>query len=342
MTTTAEGLRALKGRRLLVTGGAGMLGSTICRMAAAAGAKVTAADNLAPLYGGNLFNLAGLEETVRFVKADIRDKRAVAKLVRGQDAVFNLAAQVSYVDSNMDPFLDLDINCRGHLNVLEACRKLNRKARLIFASSRFVYGSVEKNPVDESHPFNCLSVYGVHKLTGEKYYRFYNQAYGMPALVYRIANPYGPRQQMKHGKYGILNWFVRQAMEGKPLTIYGKGEQKRDYVYVDDLARAMLLGAASSIPFDIFNVGSGKGLAFRDMARLVTRAVGGVGVKFLPWPKDRYFVETGDYVSDISRIKRVLGWKPETTIEEGVFRTVDYYRLNWRRYFKLPSKAKAR
>lgn len=323
----------LSGARVLITGGAGMLGSTIALLAGRDGAKITVLDNLEPLYGGNRFNLAPLGKKVRFVKGDIRDRRLVDRLVPGQDVIFNLAAQVSYVDSNRDPFHDLDVNCRGHLTVLEACRLKNPKARLIFSSSRFVYGTVERNPVAEDHPYNCLSVYGVHKLNAEKYYEFYHKAHGLSAVVFRIANPYGPRQQMKHGKYGILNWFIRLALEGKQLTVYGKGTQRRDYVYVEDLARAMIMGAAkTSIKHDVFNVGSGTGLAFKDMARLVARETGGPGVKFVPWPKERYFVETGDYVTDLTRIKARLGWKPRVSIEEGVRLTVDYYRRHGRRY----------
>ena len=327
------GFASLRGARVLITGGAGMLGSTIAGLAARAGCEVTAVDNFAPLYGGNRFNLREVAKDVRLVRGDIRDRRLMSTLVEGQDVIFNLAAQVSYVDSNVDPFSDLDINCRGHLVVLEACRLRNPKARLVFASSRFVYGAIERNPVDESHPTNCLSIYGVHKLNGEKYYHFYHYAHGMDTLIFRIANPYGPRQQMKHGKYGILNWFVRRALAGHPLTIFGRGLQKRDYVFVEDAARAMLVGAArKGIRHDVFNLGSGTGVAFRDMARLVARLAGGVPIKFLAWPKERYFVETGDYVSDISRIRRRLGWLPSVSLEEGVARTVEFYRRHGRHY----------
>jgi UDP-glucose 4-epimerase len=332
MSETSYDLSPLSGRRILVTGGAGMLGSTIARLAVAAGARVTLLDNMAPQYGGNLFNIRDIAEKAALHYGDIRELPLVSELVRDQDVIFNLAAQVSYVDSNTDPFFDLDVNGRGHLTVLEACRRHNPRARLVFASSRFVYGDVEYNPVDEDHPFNCLSIYGVHKLNGEKYYQFYHRAHGLQALIFRIANPYGPRQHMKHGKYGILNWFIRQALEGKPLTIYGEGTQKRDYIFIEDLAYAMLLGAASKIPFDVFNVGSGTGLAFRDMARLIADAVGGTELKFVEWPKDRYFVETGDYVTDITKIQKALSWRPGTSIADGIARTVEYYRVHGKAY----------
>jgi UDP-glucose 4-epimerase len=327
MANDTDAFKSLAGSRILITGGAGMIGSTVARLAAAAGASIT----ILMRPGANLFNLDGVP--YKPVIGDIRDLALVSEAVQGQDVIFNLAAQASYVDSNLDPFTDLDINCKGHLTVLEACLRHNPKARLVFSSSRFVYGDIEYNPVDENHPYNCLSIYGVHKLNGEKYYHFYERAHGIESVIFRIANPYGPRQQMRHGKYGIVNWFVRQAFEGKPLTIYGEGLQKRDYIYVEDLARAMLMGAAARrIKFDVFNIGSGTGLAFKDMAATVARAAGGARLDFVGWPKDRYFVETGDYITDITKIKRELGWEPRISFEDGVTRTVAYYRAHAQRY----------
>lgn len=326
-------LPALAGADILITGGTGMIGSAIAHLAVEAGAQVTILDTMSPLFGANPFNLDGILDRVRLIYGDIRELPLMSEVVKGKDIIFNLAAQVSYVDSNVDPFYDLDINCRGHLTVLEACRRHNPKARMIFPSSRFVYGDIEYNPVDEVHPYNCLSIYGVHKLNGEKYYHFYQRAHGLDAVIFRIANPYGPRQQMKHGKYGILNWFIRLALEGRPLTVYGEGLQKRDYIFVEDLARAMLMGAAAKdVHFDVFNLGSGNGLAFKDMAELVVRAVGQGQVQFVPWPEDRYFVETGDYVTNISKIRRKLSWEPLVPIEEGIARTVAHYRAHAEHY----------
>ena len=319
----------LDGTRVLITGGAGMIGSTIARLAVSSRARVTIVDTMAPQYGGNLFNLDGIADRIEFVYGDIREMALMSEIVRGKDIIFNLAAQVSYVDSNIDPFTDLDINLRGHLTVLEACRIHNPKARLVFSSSRFVYGNVEYNPVDEKHPFNCLSIYGVHKLNAEKYYHFYSSAHGISSLVFRIANPYGPRQQMKHSKYGILNYFVRLALEGKPLTIFGDGKQQRDYVYVDDLARAMVMGAAANISgFEVFNLGTGTGIEFGAMARTIAELVPGTEVQQVEWPKNRYFVETGDYITDITKIRQALAWSPEVGIRDGIQATIDYYRRN--------------
>ncbi|MCZ6669619.1 MAG: NAD-dependent epimerase/dehydratase family protein, partial [Acidobacteria bacterium] len=265
-----------KGMRILIAGGAGMIGSAIAHLAVRNGAKVTILDAFLPMYGGNLFNLAEIRSSIDLVYGDIRDREVVRQAVLDQDLVFNMAAQVSYVDSNREPFFDLDVNCKGHLTVLEACRLHNRNATLIFPSSRFVYGEIESNPVSERHPYNCLSIYGVHKLNGEKYYQFYHRAHGMRTLIFRIANPFGPRQQMKHSKYGIVNWFIRMAMEGRPLTVFGDGLQKRDYVFVEDLAEAMLLAALKvDLPHGVFNLGSGVGTAFRDMVKAIAAEVPG-------------------------------------------------------------------
>jgi UDP-glucose 4-epimerase len=298
------------------------------------GARVTILDAMLPVYGGNLFNLEGIFAAIKFVQGDIRDGSLVKSLVRDADLIFSLAGQVSYVDSNTDPLLDLDINCKGHLQVLEACREAKSRARLVFASSRFVYGKIDYNPVDEGHPFNCLSIYGIHKLAGEKYYRFYHEAYGLETVSVRIANPYGPRQQMKHSKYGIVNWFIRLALEGKPLTIYGDGRQGRDYIFVEDLAEAMLaLAQAPGVSGEVYNLGSATSTPFIEMARLVAAAVPGTQVQQVEWPADRYFVETGDYISDIGKITAAIGWRPRTSLQEGVERTVAYYQKYREKYW---------
>jgi UDP-glucose 4-epimerase len=319
---------------VLITGGAGMIGSTIAHLAVSQGAQVTILDAMLPLYGGNRFNLRGILDNIEFIQGDIREVDLMRRVVPGFDYIFSLAGQVSYVDSNTEPLLDLDINCRGHLQVLEACRQANPRVKLLFASSRFVYGRIEYNPVDENHPFNCLSIYGIHKLAGEKYYRFYHEAYGMKTVSVRIANPYGPRQQMKHSKYGILNWFVRLALEGQPLTVFGDGQQRRDYVYNQDLAEGCVaLMLSPEAEGGVYNLGTGSAVPFIDMARLVAEAVPGTEVRQVEWPTDRYFVETGDYLSDINRITAASGWRPHTSLEDGIKATVAFYREHRQEYW---------
>lgn len=327
MTNQRNELEDLRSRRILITGGAGMIGSTLAHLALGLGAKVRIVDAMLPLYGGNMFNLEGIQDSIEFIKGDIRDAEVMQRSVADVDYIFDLAAQVSYVHSNRDPLLDVDINCRGHLVLLEACRTKNPVAKIIFASSRFVYGTTEYSPVDETHPTNCSSMYGIHKLTAEKYMQYYHSAHGMPTVCVRIANPYGPRQQMKHSSYGIVNWFVRLAFDGQPLTIYGEGDQIRDYVYVEDLAKALLATAVSPQTIGgVFNLGSGAGTRFREMVEVISSCIPGTRVQWVPWPSERYFVETGDYVSDLSRILAVTGWSPEISLEEGIRRTIFYYQ----------------
>jgi UDP-glucose 4-epimerase len=320
--------------RVLITGGAGMIGSTIARLLVEQGAEVTVVDAMLPAYGGNRFNLDGILDKIVFVKGDIRNLDRVKRWVDGADYVFSLAAQVSYVDSNHDPLLDLDINCRGHLNLLLALSQINRRAKVVFTSSRFVYGSIEYNPVDEGHDFNCLSIYGIHKLAGEKYYRFYHDAHGLDTVSVRITNPYGPRQQMKHSKYGIVNWFIRLALEGKPLTVFGEGLQKRDYIFVEDVAEGILNAALSpGTAGQVYNLGTGVGTPFIDMVHLVAQNIPGTEVQYLPWPQDRYFVETGDFIADISKITAATGWAPRTSLQEGIERTIAYFQQHREQYW---------
>jgi UDP-glucose 4-epimerase len=320
--------------RALITGGAGMIGSTIARLLVEQGAEVTVVDAMLPTYGGNRFNLNDIMDKIVFVKGDIRNLDRVKRWVDGADYVFSLAAQVSYVDSNHDPLLDLDINCRGHLNLLLALSQMNRRAKVVFTSSRFVYGSIEYNPVDEGHDFNCLSIYGIHKLAGEKYYRFYHDAHGLDTVSVRITNPYGPRQQMKHSKYGIVNWFIRLALEGKPLTVFGEGQQKRDYIFVEDVAEGIMSVALSSkTAGQVYNLGTGVGTPFIDMVLQVAKTIPGTEIQYLPWPQDRYFVETGDFIADISKITAATDWAPRTNLPEGIEKTIAYYQEHREQYW---------
>jgi UDP-glucose 4-epimerase len=320
--------------RILITGGAGMIGSTMARILVEQGAEVTIVDAMLPAYGGNRFNLNGIMDKVVFVKGDIRNLERVKDWVDGADYVFSLAAQVSYVDSNHDPLLDLDINCRGHLNLLLALSQINRRAKVVFTSSRFVYGTIDYNPVHEGHDFNCLSIYGIHKLAGEKYYRFYHDSQGLDTVSVRITNPYGPRQQMKHSKYGIVNWFIRLALESKPLTVFGEGLQKRDYIFVEDVTEGILnVALAPGTAGQVYNLGTGTGTPFIDMVQLVAGYIPGTEVHHLPWPQDRYFVETGDFIADISKIQAATDWAPRVGLAAGIEKTIAFYREHQGQYW---------
>lgn len=325
---------AYTSRRVLITGGLGFLGSNLAHRLVELGARVTILDALLPLYGGNGFNVADIQDKVDVEIGDVRDEKLVGRLIKGCHYVFHFAAQVSYIDSAKLPFLDLDLNCGGTLKVLEACRKRAPEAKILFSSSRMVLGRLQYTPVDEEHPTQPLTIYGVHKLACEKYCDFYHRTYGLHTVVLRISNPYGPRQQMKHSKYSILGWFMRQAMEGQTIRIFGDGEQIRDYVYVDDIVRLFLrAGATPATDGLVLNAGSGVGTRFADAVQTVIEIVGNGDTLYVPWPDDYERVETGDFVADMARVRSILGWQEGVGLREGLHRTYEYYRKNFSHYW---------
>jgi UDP-glucose 4-epimerase len=326
--------RQLYGKRVLITGGLGMIGSTLAHKLVACGADVTIADACIEPYGANMFNIHGIGDSVHVNITDIRDRESIKVLVRDKDLIFNLAGQVSHNDSLENPFLDADINYIGHLNVLECLRKYNRDAKILFSGSRLQFGKVQYLPVDERHPLNPETPYAFNKTVAEAMYKYYFQRYGIRCVVFRIANPYGIRCQMKHSKYSVVNFFIHQAMEDKEITVYGDGEQTRDYIYVDDLAEAFLCAAANDkADGEVYNVGSGIGTKFKDMVQLIIGVVGQGTVRHVPWPETYVNVETGDYVTNIDKIHNTLGWSPSIPLSQGIGKTHEYYRQYSQYYF---------
>jgi UDP-glucose 4-epimerase len=322
-----------KGKQILITGGAGFIGSSLAQALVPMGAKVTIVDAMLPLYGGNVFNLQGIRDQVEFIEGDIRDEKLMASVVAGKDIIYNFAAQVSYIDSKDQPFLDLDINGKGHLTVLEAVREHAPKARVLFSSSRMVYGRILTVPVKEDHPTNPLSLYGIHKLLGEKYYRYYADTFGLDAVSIRIPNPYGPRQQMKHSKYSIVGWFVRQAMEDKTIQIFGDGGQERDYLYIDDIVDAFLHLTMKGAAGEVYNIGTHERVRFVDMVDAVVAQVGSGRKEHVPWPKNYEKNETGNYIADTTAIATATGWQPQVLLKDGVAKMVDYYKQYHEHYW---------
>jgi UDP-glucose 4-epimerase len=321
------------GKRVLITGGLGFLGSNVAHKLVPLGADVTVLDTLDPRYGGNRYNIEPHADRVRVVIGDVRDQALVEPLIERADVIFHFAAQVSYIDSLTIPFEDLDVDCRGQLVLLEACRKLNRRAKIVFSSSRMVLGRIIEDPMTEHHPTNPLSLYGTHKLTAEKYHQIYAKEFGIRSAIIRITNPYGHRQQIKHSKYSVPGWFMRLAMERKPISIFGDGKQLRDYIYVDDLVEAAVrLPLFDSTDGQIFNCGSGDSTEFREMVEAVVEAVGTGSVAYVPWPKDYEKIETGDFRTDISKLSQAIGWRPQVTLREGMRRMVAYYRAHFDHY----------
>lgn len=317
---------AYGGKRVLITGGLGFIGSNIAHKLVPRSAKVTLVDNLAPLYGGNVANVAEIRDQVKVHVGDYRDETLMRPLVREADVIFHLAAQVSYIDSANIPLEDLDINCRGTLMLLELCRRENSDARVIFASSRLVLGKLTQHPVREDHPTAPLSLYGIHKLAGEHYHRMYASLHGLRTAVVRLSNPYGERQQLKHSKYSLPGWFMRLAWEAKPITIFGDGQQLRDYIYATDVADAFVaVGTADLVPGEVYHCGFGQPVPFRQMAEAIVSVMKRGTIEFIPWPSNYERVETGDLTFDVGKLGRLTGWKPVISLEEGIERMWRYY-----------------
>lgn len=326
--------RKLKGKRVMITGGLGMIGSTLAHELVKYNAIVTIVDACIEPYGANMFNLEGIRNQVEVSITDIRDKEAMKFLVRDKEIIFNFAGQVSHNDSIDDPFTDADINYIGHLNVLENLKQFNPNAKILFSGSRLQFGPIENIPVDENHALNPKTPYAFNKTVAENMYLFYNEVYNIPCVVFRIANPYGIRSQMKHSKYSIVNYFIRLAMEDKTMTIFGDGEQMRDYIYVEDLAEAFILAAINNNANGcVYNLGSGFGTKFKDMVNMVTEVVGKGEVVYVPWPDHYLNVETGDYCTNISKISKMLNWHPSVDLREGIEKTFAYYEQYKDYYF---------
>jgi UDP-glucose 4-epimerase len=322
-----------KGKNILITGGLGFLGSSLSHRLAEYGANITIIDNLNPLYGGNTFNIKEISGKIKIVINDIRNLEIIMPLVEAADIIFHMAAQVSYIDSLSIPYEDLDLNAKATLIILEACRKLSPKTKIIFSSSRMVYGKVEQSLITEKSSTNPLSLYGIHKLTSEKYLLMYYKDFGIPTTILRLTNPYGPRQQIKHSKYSLIGWFIRQAIEGKVIKIFGAGTQQRDYIFVDDIVTAMLKCAETPDAVgEVINVGSGVSTRFCDMVKAVISCVNNGKIEFISWPDNYEKIETGDIFIDISKLKEITSWQPTFTLEEGINRTYEYYR-NWLNYY---------
>lgn len=318
------------GASVLITGGLGFIGATLARQLAALGARITLVDSLIPEYGGNLFNVVGLESQVRINISDVRDAHSMRYLVQGHDYLFNLAGQTSHMDSMQDPLTDLEINGRAQLYILEACRHENPAIRIVFASTRQVYGKPERLPVDENHPLRPVDVNGIHKMAGEAYHTLYSHVYGLRTASLRLTNTYGPCMRVKDARQTFLGIWIRLLVEGKPFEVWG-GEQLRDFTYVDDAADAFLRAAAAldgdaRAAGQVYNLGGDRVISLRDLAALLVEVGGGGAYNIRPYPPDRKPIDIGDYYADDSRIRAELGWRPQTSLREGLARTVAYYR----------------
>ena len=317
-----------RGRRVLVTGGLGFIGSNLCRTLADLGASVLAVDSLLPDYGGNLYNLAGYEDKVRINIADVRG-HGMEYLVKGQEVLFNLAGQVSHLDSMVDPFTDLEINCRSQLSILEAVRKGNPEIKIVYAGTRQVYGKPQYLPVDEKHLLNPTDVNGINKISGELYHLVYHSVYGIRASSLRLTNTYGPRQLIKHNRQGFIGWFVRKAALGEEIQVFGDGTQKRDFNHVDDVVDAFLrAGATDASDGGVFNLGDAHPVSLVELVKLLIEVAGGGSFTLVPFPAERKKIDIGDFYADTSRVRTALGWEPMVPLRKGLAETVAWYRAH--------------
>jgi UDP-glucose 4-epimerase len=322
-----------RGRRVMITGGLGFIGSNLAHQVVALGADVLLVDSMLPDYGGNHFNISGLEDRVRVNVADLRDGHSMDVLVKEQEVIFNLAGQVSHIDSMRDPYVDLDINCRAQLSMLEACRTHNPGVRVVFAGTRQVYGRADALPVDERHLVRPVDINGVNKAAGEYYHLLYHDVYGVRACSLRLTNVFGPRQLIKHNRQGFIGWFIRLALEGREIQVFGDGSQLRDFVYVDDAVDAFLRAGAVDRCFgEIFNVGGDEPISHRDLVNTLLAVAGTGSVRYVEWPPEKKRIDIGSFYSDSRRFRGTTGWQPRVGLREGLEQTVAFYRKHMPHY----------
>ena len=320
------------GVKVLITGGLGFIGSNLAIQLVGGGAAVTLVDSLIPQYGGNLINIAGIEDKVRVNISDVRDEHSMRYLVQNQDYLFNLAGQTSHMDSMSDPYTDLEINSKAQLSILETCRKYNPDIKIVFASTRQIYGKPDYLPVDENHPLRPVDVNGINKMAGESYHVLYNNVYGIRSCVLRLTNTYGPRMRIKDARQTFVGIWLRLLLEGRPFEVW-EGHQLRDFNYVDDCVAALLLAAErEEVNGQIFNLGDHSPVSLLELANLLVELHGSGSYSVHSFPADRKKIDIGDYYSDFSKYQSTTGWMPKINLREGLTRTLEYFRANLAHY----------
>ncbi len=327
-------MESFENKKVLITGGLGFIGSNLAIRLVGAGANVTLVDSLIPQYGGNLWNIEPIKHLARVNISDVRDPFSLKCLLQGQDYLFNMAGQTSHMDSMEDPETDLDINARAQLHILETCRHFNQDIKVVFASTRQIYGRPIRIPVDESHPLAPVDINGIHKLAGEQYHRLYNDVYGVRSIILRLTNTYGPRMRVVDARQTFLGVWIRRLLENQPMVIFGDGSQLRDYNYVDDVVDALVL-AASSERFDgeVYNLGNKELFSLTETAELMAGLQPGGTYEYAPFPPQRKTIDIGDYQGDYRKAQRAFGWEPKTPFVEGMKTTLAYYREFHEKYW---------
>ena len=323
----------ISNKKILITGGFGFIGSNLARRLVEHGNTITVVDSLIPEYGGNLRNLHDIQDKITVNQSDVRDVAAINDLITGHDYLFNLAGQTSHLDSMHDPITDLDINAKAQLSILEACRKYNPNIRIVFASTRQIYGKPKYLPVDEKHPLHPVDVNGINKIAGEQYHLLYNQVHEIRSSVLRLTNTYGPRMRIKDAKQTFLGIWIRNLIEKKPIQVFGDGKQRRDYNYVDDVVDALIIAATKNESVGkVYNLGSSDPLSLEDTANIMCQGIDGSDYQMIPFPKERKAIDVGDFTCDYSSFSSTFGWEPKIKFEEGIKRSLEYFRTELEHY----------
>lgn len=325
----------MKEKRILITGGLGFIGSSLALSLAKQGARVTIVDNMSPMQGGNLFNVRKIEKDIQINYSDIRDIPSMHQLVKDKDCIFHLARQTDHIVSQTDPFPDIDINIKGTAILLEACRKYNQDVRFINVGTRGQYGSAITIPVAEDAPTNPKGIYELTNLAAEKLVKIYNDNHGIRSIMLRLTNVYGPRGQMKTNHYGVVNWFIRQAIDGETISVFGDGMLKRDFLYIDDAVDAMIRCMKTARCYgEVINVGRATPNTFLTLIKIICSEAGKkASYRFTPFSKERKLQEPGDFASDITKIRTLTGWRPRMTLRTGIKKTIAYYRKHKQEYW---------
>lgn len=326
-------MKSYSNSKVLITGGLGFIGSNLARTLVSVGADVTLVDSLIPQYGGNSFNIDGIEDQVTVNVCDVRDPFAISYLLKDKNYLFNLAGQTSHLDSMTDPQTDLDINATAQLSILEACKKVNPGIKIVFASTRQIYGKPDYLPVDEKHPIRPVDVNGINKVAGEWYHLLYNNVHGIRACALRLTNTYGPNMRVKDARQTFLGIWVRLLLEDKPIKVFGDGLQLRDFNFVDDCVEALLLaGESDKANGKVYNLGSSEVIDLKSLAGILIDLGYGGKFELVAFPSERKVIDIGDYYGDYSLMTRDLGWSPKVGLREGLQRTIAYYS-KYQRYY---------
>lgn len=323
---------SFKDKKVLITGGAGFIGSNLALRLADLGARVTVVDSMLLEYGGNLFNLEPARDRIAVNFSDMRDRFSLSYLVRGQDFIFNMAGQVSHQDSMVDPLMDIEINVKAQMVLLEACRHHNPGAVIVYASTRQFYGHPQYLPVDEKHPINSPDVNGINKFAGEQYHTLYAKVHGMKTVSLRLTNTYGPRQLIKNARQGFIGWFMNRAVTGEPIQLFGTGEQVRDFNHVDDVVDAFLTAAQTPDCFGgAYNL-SGEHATLKSVAEKLIQLTGKGSMEIIPFPEERKKIDIGDFYGDSSLFRGKTGWQPRVPLDRGLEQSVAYYTTYLQHY----------